>query len=222
MNDRLHGLYAITPDYRHGIDRLRRDVEAALTGGARVIQYRDKSDDSARRRTEALALRELCAAHRVPFIVNDDVELAVAVAADGVHVGRDDGELATARRRLGNQRLVGVSCYNDFDLARQAAAGGADYVAFGSFFASPTKPHAVAATPALLHQARDELGIPVVAIGGISPENGAALVRHGADMLAVISAVFGADDITAAARAFAPCFDTAEEISRDDHRPRTI
>jgi thiamine-phosphate pyrophosphorylase len=222
MHDCLYGLYAITPDNRHGIDRLRRDVEAALVGGARVIQYRDKSADSARRREEALALREICAARHVPLIVNDDIELAVAIDADGVHIGREDGELASVRRRLGNQRLIGLSCYNDYDLARQAAAGGADYIAFGSFFASPTKPHAVAATPALLRRARSELGVPVVAIGGISPENGAALVRDGADMLAVISAVFGADDITAAARAFAPCFDNAEEISRDEHRPRTF
>lgn len=213
MNERLHGLYAITADQHNGLEHLRSDVEAALTGGARVIQYRDKSSDTGRRQREARVLRDLCAAFDAPFIVNDDIELAASVGADGVHIGRDDGGLEAARRFLGNEFLIGVSCYNDFDLARQAVAGGADYVAFGSFFASPTKPHAVTATPSLLRRARDELRVPVVAIGGISPENGAALVRDGADMLAVISAVFGADDITAAARAFAHCFYTAEETT---------
>jgi thiamine-phosphate pyrophosphorylase len=147
----------------------------------------------------------------VSFVVNDDVELAVAAGADGVHLGLDDAEIAHARQHLGDRRLIGVSCYNRLDLARQAVGAGADYVAFGSFFCSPTKPLAVAAGPDLLVQARRELALPVVAIGGISPENGGALVTAGADMLAVISAVFAATDITAAARAFAPCFNRAEE-----------
>ena len=134
MNERLRGLYAITPDRHVDLAQLRSDVEAALAGGARIVQYRDKSGDTERRRLEARVLRDLCSAFAVPFIVNDDVELAVATLADGVHIGRDDGELAVARRRLGEGRLVGVSCYNDFELARQAAAGGADYIAFGSFF----------------------------------------------------------------------------------------
>ena len=211
MNAGLHGLYVITEDRRLGANAIAAAVEAALHGGARVVQYRDKSDDGARRLAEARALKELCAAHGVPLLINDDIDLALAVGANGVHLGRDDADVASARRLLPAQSLIGVSCYNRFELAQNAAAAGADYVAFGSFHVSPTKPYAVRADPDLLRRARRELSLPTVAIGGISPENGAALVRAGADMLAVISAVFAAPDITAATRAFAPCFTPAEE-----------
>jgi thiamine-phosphate pyrophosphorylase len=211
---RLHGLYLITDDRRQGPAALGAVVEAALRGGARVVQYRDKSGDPGRRRAEAAALHALCRRYAVPFLVNDDVELAVAVDADGVHLGRDDQDIDAARRRLGEHRLIGVSCYNRFELAQAAAARGADYAAFGSFHPSPTKPQAVRAQPELLRRARRELALPVVAIGGISPENGAALVHAGADMLAVISAVCAAADIEAAARTFAACFTPAEELSR--------
>jgi thiamine-phosphate pyrophosphorylase len=221
MNHVLHGLYAITCDRRDGATPLARRVEAAIRGGARVIQYRDKSDDAARRRAEAEVLRRVCTAAGVALLINDDIDLALAVDADGVHLGRDDTDLAAARRRLGRGRLIGVSCYDRFDLAEAASAGGADYVAFGSFHPSPTKPAAVRASPGLLRRARAELPLPAVAIGGISPENGAALVQAGAAMLAVISAVFAAADITAAARAFAPCFATAEETT-DEQSPRTF
>lgn len=210
QRESLQGLYVITPEHTGARD-LTAMTEAALRGGARIVQYRDKSGDHGLRRDTARALLAVCRDHRVPLLINDDVELALATGADGVHLGRDDTGLAAARARLGTERIIGMSCYNDFALAQTAAAGGADYVAFGSFFASPTKPHAVSATPALLSRARRELAVPAVAIGGISPENGAALVAAGARMLAVISTVFGADDITAAARAFAPCFDPAEE-----------
>jgi thiamine-phosphate pyrophosphorylase len=207
----VHGLYVITDDRRQGAAALTAAVAAALRGGARIVQYRDKSTDRQRRSAEATALSALCQRRGVPFLVNDDVELALAVGADGVHLGRADPAVTSARRRLGKRRLIGVSCYNRLELARQAAIAGADYIAFGSFFASPTKPHAVVASPDLLARARRELTVPMVAIGGISPENGGALVRAGADMLAVISAVFAAPDITAAARAFASCFNPAEE-----------
>jgi thiamine-phosphate pyrophosphorylase len=211
MKTRLTGLYAITDTAHTGIDDLESRVRAALDGGARVIQYRDKTTDTTRRHREASRLVELCRAYRVPLLVNDDVELALAVGADGVHLGREDAGLDEARRRLPADALIGCSCYNRFDLAERAAAHGADYVAFGSFFASPTKPRAVPASPDLLRRARDELDLPAVAIGGITPENGAALVDAGAAMLAVISAVFDAPDITRAARAFAPCFRLTEE-----------
>ncbi|MCG6966908.1 MAG: thiamine phosphate synthase [Chromatiaceae bacterium] len=207
----LRGLYLITDDRRSGPDALLAAVAAALRGGARVVQYRDKGTDTARRLAEAQALAGLCRAHQVPLLINDDVELAISVGADGVHLGRDDADLPSARARLPAGSLIGVSCYNRLELARDAASRGADYIAFGSFFPSPTKPQAVRADPGLLRHARRELRLPTVAIGGISPENGAALVRAGADMLAVISAVFAAPDVTAAAQAFARCFDPAEE-----------
>ena len=211
MNRRLQGLYAITEDRALSAGEACVVVEAALRGGASLVQYRDKSSDHRRRLAAATALKALCARYRVPLLINDDVELARAVGADGVHLGRDDLDVRQARARLPEHSLIGVSCYNRFELAQRAVDAGADYVAFGSFFASPTKPQAVAATPDLLRRARTELSVPTVAIGGISPENGAALVRAGADMLAVISAVFAAPDIAAAARAFAPCFNPVKE-----------
>ena len=207
---RLRGLYVITDDARMGPDHISEGVAAALRGGARVVQYRDKSDDTTRRLREAQALRTLTRSYGVPLLINDDVDLALAVAADGVHLGRDDSDPTAARARLPAECLIGLSCYNRFDLAERAVAHGADYVAFGSFFPSPTKPQAVRAEVQLLRRARLELGVPTVAIGGISPENGAALVTTGADMLAVISAVFAADDVTAATKAFVSCFASAE------------
>jgi thiamine-phosphate pyrophosphorylase len=210
----LHGLYAITDGLPLGIDVLLERVCAAMDGGARVVQYRDKGPDRERREHEARTLVEVCHARGVPLIVNDDVELALASGAAGVHVGRDDSAVAEARARLPAGALIGCSCYDRFDLATAAIADGADYVAFGSFFPSPTKPDAVRAPVDLLHRTRRELGVPTVAIGGITPENGAELVAGGADMLAVISAVFAAPDIRAAAKAFAPCFATPEDPYR--------
>jgi len=211
VSSQLRGLYVITEDLRLGPGRLVAAVEAALRGDARIVQYRDKSADYQRRLDEARALKALCDRYRVPLLINDDLELASDCAAAGVHLGRDDPDVPSARAQLPAGSLIGVSCYNRFELAEQAAMQGADYVAFGSFFPSPTKPQAVRAQPELLRRARRELAIPAVAIGGISPENGAALVQAGADMLAVISAVFAAPDIEAAARAFASCFNPAEE-----------
>jgi len=214
MSSRLRGLYVITEDRPHPEGELTHRVQAALIGGARIVQYRDKSAARTRRLAEAGSLAALCRTHRALFLINDDVDLAAAAGADGVHLGRDDRDIDGARRLLPAGSIIGVSCYNQFERARQAALQGADYVAFGSFHPSPTKPDAVRAEPELLRQARLELSLPTVAIGGISPENGAALVRAGADMLAVISTVFSAPDITAAVRAFAPCFTPAEETQQ--------
>ena len=197
----ISGLFAITPD-EHDTAALLRKVELVLQGGARILQYRNKTADAQLRLKQAEALRGLTRKFAVPLIVNDDAELARLVDADGVHLGSADGHVATARAVLGRDKLIGVSCYNRLDLAREAVSVGADYVAFGSFYASPVKPDAVAAAPDLLRQARDELAVPLVAIGGITAHNGARLLEAGADALAVISAVFAAPDIRSAARQF--------------------
>ena len=201
---RLSGLYAVTPDLADTADLVAR-VEAALAGGATAIQYRNKVADDAMRRVQAGALAAVVSTHGALFIVNDDAVLAAAVNADGVHVGEDDGSVAAARRVLGPDQFVGVSCYNDFARAEAAVAQGADYIAFGSFFASGVKPLARRAHLSLLERAA-VLGVPVVAIGGITADNAHLLVAAGADAVAVITAVFGAPDIPGvlgAARALA-------------------
>lgn len=196
------GLYAITDGPRAD---LRDAAAAALDGGAALLQYRDKTADAPRRLREAQALAQLCADRGVPLIVNDDIELAAAVGAAGVHLGERDSDIAAARARLGADAIVGVSCYDSAPRARQLAAAGADYLAFGAFFPSSTKPAARRAAPALLREAR-ALGLPLVAIGGITPDNGGTLIEAGADYLAVIAAVFGAADVRAAASRFADLF----------------
>jgi thiamine-phosphate pyrophosphorylase len=200
------GLYAITPDERDTA-RLVALVRAALAGGAAAIQYRNKDASAALRREQASILVALCRAHGVPFVVNDDVGLAFAVGADGVHLGGDDGDLASARRRLGPERLLGASCYDRLELAVAAARQGADYVAFGSVFPSSTKPAAVRAPLALFGAARREIDLPLVAIGGITVENAPAVIEAGADAIAVISALFDAPDVAARAQAFQRLFE---------------
>jgi thiamine-phosphate pyrophosphorylase len=202
----LAGLYAITSGSKDS-GQLIEQVSRALTGGARIVQYRDKSSDHARRLAEAQALLNLCHEHQVPLIVNDDIELACQIQADGIHLGQQDAILSDARSRMGKHCIVGISCYNDFSLAQQAVADGADYIAFGAFYTSGTKPAASTASPDLLHRAKQELDIPVVAIGGITPHNAAELLDAGADMLAVIQGVFAQPDIELAARAFSSLFD---------------
>jgi thiamine-phosphate pyrophosphorylase len=192
----LRGLYAITPEIADD-EALLRKVAAALQGGISALQFRNKG---ARNPALAAALARQCRRHGVAFIVNDDLELALACDADGAHLGRDDGDLAAARARLGG-KLLGVSCYDSLAAAQAAVAAGADYVAFGSVFASPTKPAAVRAPLALFGQARP-LGVPLIAIGGITLENAPQLLRAGADALAVISDLFEAADIAARARAY--------------------
>jgi len=198
------GLYAITDGPRSDLIEV---CTAAIAGGAAMLQYRDKTRDDARRREEAAALSSLCAKSGIPLIVNDDVELAAAVGAAGVHLGEDDADIASTRARLGPNAIIGVSCYDSLERARELAASGADYLAFGAFFPSPTKPHARAATLQLLRDAR-ALNLPLVAIGGITAANGAALIDAGADFLAVISAVFGARDVRGAARELSALFDS--------------
>lgn len=203
----LHGLYVIT-DGTTG-DTLFSKVEQALRGGAAIVQYRDKTADTLRREQEARALQTLCRGYNALFIVNDDVELAKTVQADGVHVGKDDAALASARVHLGNSAIIGVSCYNRLEVAVQAAQQGADYIAFGSFFLSPTKPHAPRATLELLREARQQLGVPICAIGGITLDNASALLANGTDMLAVITDIFNAPDIVRQAARFHALFEKA-------------
>jgi len=198
------GLYAITDGPRAD---LIAAAEAALRGGAAVLQYRDKTIDAARRAVEATALVELCRRRRVPLIINDDIELAAAVGAAGVHLGEGDASLAHARARLGPDAIIGVSCYASIECARAAATSGATYLAFGAFFPSPTKPHAARANIGLLHDARP-LGLPLVAIGGIKPDNARALIDAGADFVAVVSGLFAAANPGVAACEYAKCFST--------------
>lgn len=190
------GLYAITDGPR---PNLLQVVEEALIGGARVVQYRDFSNDGLRRLAEARALKRLCDAYRVPLLINGDARLAQASDAAGVHIGETPEDLVTTRDQLGPDAIIGVSCFDSIELARQAVLGGADYVSFGAFFSSPTLPYARLASTALLRQSA-ALGVPRVAIGGITPDNGAGLVEAGADYLASVSAVFGVADTRAAAQ----------------------
>ncbi|MFQ5936157.1 MAG: thiamine phosphate synthase [Acidiferrobacterales bacterium] len=205
------GLYAIADTDCIAAERLAEAVALAIEGGARVIQYRDKSDSRSLRERQAGELARVCETHGVPLIVNDDPTLAGSVGAAGVHLGRDDPAVADARKRLGESAIIGVSCYNRLELALAAQACGADYIAFGSFFPSATKPAAVRASLGLLREARQRLRVPIVAIGGITPENGGALMTAGADALAVVQGVFTAPDIRQAARRYAVLFSPGME-----------
>lgn len=208
MNSRqqgLHGLYGITRDDLP-LELMLQRVESALRGGMRILQYRNKQTVDPPIRQQARALRELCRTYDALFLINDDVALARDVAADGVHLGRDDAKLTEARVHLGADAIIGVSCYNQLALAEQAQRQGADYVAFGRFFPSRSKPDAVQAELSVLEQARAQLQLPIVAIGGITTDNGAQLIQHGADALAVINALFDVDNSEAVARQFAALF----------------
>jgi thiamine-phosphate pyrophosphorylase len=196
------GLYAISDGPRPD---LLAAVDAVLRGGAAVVQYRDKRNDARRRLDEATALADLCRRHCVPLLINDDVELARASGAAGVHLGADDAGIEVARAALGPAAIIGVSCYDSLQRARDAAASGAGYLAFGAFHPSPTKPRARTAGVDLLRAARG-LGLPLVAIGGITPDNARALIDAGADFVAAISGLFGAPDPGAAAAEYTKCF----------------
>jgi thiamine-phosphate pyrophosphorylase len=203
---RVRGLYALTPDEDDTV-RLVALVRAALAGGVGAVQYRNKTADATLRRTQVEALLALTRPARVPLLVNDDLELAIASGADGVHLGAADGDLAAARRRLPAHALLGASCYERMALAHAAVAAGADYVAFGSVFASPTKPAAVRAPLSLLAEAKQMLAANVVAIGGITLASAPAAIAAGADALAVITDLFAAPDVAARARAYRQLFE---------------
>ncbi|HVW63713.1 MAG TPA: thiamine phosphate synthase [Nitrosospira sp.] len=199
----IGGLYAVTPDMVDTAALLRM-TRQALEGGTRLVQYRNKTADPALRAEQAALLADLCREATVPFIINDDPRLAAALDADGVHLGKQDVSLSEARQQLGEGKIIGVSCYNELERALEAERQGADYIAFGAFFVSGTKPRAVRAHLDLLQRARQKLRIPIVAIGGIDLTNAAELIRHGADALAVVNGVFAAQSIRYA----------AEQISR--------
>ena len=204
---RIRGLYAVTPDMADTA-RLQGLVQAALEGGARLVQYRNKEAAPSLRLEQARALGRVCRRFGVPLIVNDHLELALAADADGVHLGGEDGDVTAARKRLPG-KLLGVSCYNELARAIAAQHDGADYVAFGRFFDSVTKPGTIRASLDLVAEARTSVRLPIVAIGGISDEHVPALIAGGVDAVAVVSALFSSPDVRAAARRFAAIFEEA-------------
>lgn len=199
MSKRLHGLYVITDPELCKTDIVSQ-VEQALSGGAQIVQYRNKTASAQQQQQEATQLNQLCKKYNCLFIINDDVELAKKIDADGVHIGQSDTTLHQARTILGKEKIIGVSCNNQLEWALAAQQQGADYVAFGRFFASQTKPDAPQANIDLLTKARQQLDIPIVAIGGITPDNANELLQAGADMLALIHAIFAQVDISRAAQ----------------------
>ena len=215
---RLAGIYLLTPDARVlAFDTVLAVVEQSLDAGVRAVQYRDKTSDDARRLDRACRLAALTRAAGALLIVNDSIEIAMRSGANGVHLGRDDGDVAHARRRLPNQ-LLGVSCYNQLDRARAAIAAGADAVAFGSIFESVTKPAAVRAPLALVSEARATWPQRrIIAIGGIDADNVATVAAAGAHAVAVLDAVFGAENPAAAVRELIRRFDQGK-IQHDEQR----
>jgi len=205
-NRMLRGLYAVTPA-DNLLPRLSTLVGLALEGGVRLVQYRNKDAPMPLKRSQAAELLRICHAHDARLIINDDVWLAIEIGADGVHLGRGDSDPVMARQALGPKRLLGVSCYDDVELAIAAEAAGADYVAIGSMFASPTKPAATRASLELITETRHQVKVPVAAIGGIKLENAPEVIKAGADMVAVVSDLFDAMDIKGRATAFQKLFD---------------
>jgi thiamine-phosphate pyrophosphorylase len=201
----MRGLYLVTPDW-DDTEKLLAASTQAIAGGARLLQYRHKTASDALRSEQASALLALCRRLNVPFIVNDHLDLCERIDADGIHVGGTDASVAEVRARLGHHKIVGASCYGDLQLARNAAAAGASYVAFGGFYPSRVKQYEVTTSADIIVQALSELSLPVCVIGGMTPQNARPLVTKGAHMVAAISSVFAADDHQAAAGAFADLF----------------
>ena len=202
----LRGLYAITDSHLIPEDSFNDSIQQVLRGGARIVQYRDKSNDSKKRLTQAQALRLLCEQHNALLIINDDIELAIKSNADGVHLGKEDIPLSDARTELGKAFIIGMSCYNDIESATKAQNLGADYVAFGAVYNSPTKPDATTVSLETLKNAHSQLSIPICAIGGINHQNAGPVVATGVDMIAVISDLFANDDIQARSEALSNLF----------------
>ena len=198
--NRLRGLYAITDEKLIPENHFRHTIERALQGGARILQYRDKSSDHKKRKRQGVLLRELCDQYHALLIINDDLELAGHVNADGIHLGKEDASISAARTSLGEHAIIGISCYNQIELAIEAENAGANYVAFGAFFASTIKPEARSAELDLLTEAKNRLNIPICAIGGITADNAKQVFDAGADMAAVIGGLFGHPQIETISR----------------------
>lgn len=201
----MKGLYLVTPDW-DDTEKLLEVTEAGLRGGAALVQYRHKTASDELRREQAAQLQALCCRYGRPFIVNDFVDLCMALDADGIHVGGTDMAVAQVRAAVGPAKIVGASCYGSMDIAREAYRAGASYVAFGGFYPSRVKKYEVSTSPAIVTQARAEIPLPNVVIGGMTHENAAPLVALGTDMVAAISSVYMAEDPEAAARRFAALF----------------
>ena len=201
----MRGLYLVTPNW-DDTDKLLAATEAALEGGAALVQYRHKDASPALRTEQAGALLALCRRHGRPLVINDHLDLCQALDADGVHLGHTDQDLAASRTLLGAGKIVGASCYGELALARAARDAGASYLAFGGFYPSPVKKYTFVTPPEILEQARAEFTLPIVVIGGMTPQNAAPLTARGADMVAAITGVYGADDPAAAARAYGALF----------------
>lgn len=206
-----YGLYIITDCQNLATDELIKKTESILRSGATMLQYRNKTDKLSTKVVQATKLQQLCRDYSVPFIINDDIRLAQKINADGVHLGQDDKNCAVTRKILGPDYIIGISCYDEIRLALEAETSGANYIAFGAFFPTTSKSATSVATTALLRQAKQQLKLPIVAIGGITPENGKELIHAGADFLAVISGVYEAADPAMATRAYLKLFDCKRE-----------
>ncbi len=206
MTKKIQGLYAITNEQMIAPKKFTSRVRQALEGGAKVIQYRNKSQHHELRLEQAESVVALCAEFGALSIINDDIELCKLTNSDGLHIGSNDDDVVYARSELGPEKIIGVSCYSSVDLANQAIAASADYVAFGSVFASSTKPEAPVANLDVLRKAKKELNVPIVAIGGINLNNVSQVIATGVDSVAIISGVFASDDVNVAAHSFAKSF----------------
>jgi thiamine-phosphate pyrophosphorylase len=201
----MKGLYLVTPDW-DDTDALIKATETALSVGIGLLQYRHKTANGELRLEQASALLKLCRQHNVPFIVNDHIDLCIALDADGIHVGGTDASVAVVRTLIGKDKILGASCYGDFALAEQAQIAGASYVAFGGFYPSRVKKYEVSTPASIVSKAKSQLTLPVCVIGGMTPDNAKPLVKEGADMVAAISSVYSADDIAIAVKEFAALF----------------
>ena len=202
----LRGLYAITDSHLISDNNFNDSIKSVLQGGARLIQYRDKSYDANKRLAQTRSLRDLCYQYNALLIINDDIELAIQSEADGIHLGKNDISLSEARNRLGENFIIGISCYDQLELAIRAERQGASYVAFGAVYTSPTKPEATTVSMDTLSTAVSRLSIPICAIGGISSQNASTVIATGIDMIAVISDLFAQDDIQAHSEALSQLF----------------